>query len=317
MKRLLKYILSVLVFAGAAILIFFASKVDAKTDPIRKYNNTNYVSTSGEITEDGVITVHMRYEGIRDSAYKAEIRVYIEKRILGLFWTKAALGETGDQWNTTVEDVRYEGSYSFKLPSKGTYRVHVSYTIYGNGGAADVIEEQFTVSYKSTDSNETESLSAPSASESPAPDETQETAVEAPAVLTFSTNDISQIWRESITEDAWEKDPEVYSRVLWSAYPGKTKVRTTDRLPDVLSGTDEKEANKLTGRNYDISSLGISMEIPNGFYLYHVKGQYKDSDGNPVELEFVDEYILTMMDVDEDRLLSDMADYDNKHHTPN
>ena len=72
---------------------------------------------------------------------------YIEKKVLGLFWSRVDIGTTDDQWVDTIYDYRYTGSRTYQLPSSGTYRVTVNFKIYGNGGAADNIENQQTVSY--------------------------------------------------------------------------------------------------------------------------------------------------------------------------
>jgi len=66
---------------------------------------------------------------------------------LGLFWTRVDIGTTNDQWVDTIYDYRYTGTRTFQLPSSGEYRITVIFVIYGNGGEADNIVAQKTVSY--------------------------------------------------------------------------------------------------------------------------------------------------------------------------
>lgn len=57
------------------------------------------------------------------------------------------IGQSNNQWVDTVYNHRYYGTHSFKLPSKGIYRVTVKYQIYGTGGPADKITCELNKTY--------------------------------------------------------------------------------------------------------------------------------------------------------------------------
>lgn len=72
----------------------------------------------------------------------------MEKKFLGVFWTRVDIpNNTEDQWVDIINNYSYIGSHTLQLSSSGTYRITVTYKIYGNGGAADEIKKQATASY--------------------------------------------------------------------------------------------------------------------------------------------------------------------------
>lgn len=103
------------------------------------YNNTSATTTNMNINENGLMTISYQYSGYPSKTTKAVITTYIEKRTLGLFWSRVDIGTDRNQWVDVINDYRYTGYRTFQLSAKGTYRVVVEYTIYGTGGAADVI----------------------------------------------------------------------------------------------------------------------------------------------------------------------------------
>lgn len=111
------------------------------------YNNTASVTTAMNINSSGKMTISYQYSGYPSTTTKAVITTYIEKKTLGLFWSRVDIGTSNDQWVDTINDYRYTGSRTYQLSSSGTYRVTVVYKIYGSGGAADEIEYQAKDSY--------------------------------------------------------------------------------------------------------------------------------------------------------------------------
>ena len=101
------------------------------------YNNAISTLSNADVSSSGVITISYKYVGIPNVTTKAVLTIYIEKRTLGLFWTRVDIGEPDNQWVITKYLEKYTGSQSFQLSSKGTYRVTVKYKIYGTGGSAD------------------------------------------------------------------------------------------------------------------------------------------------------------------------------------
>ena len=111
------------------------------------YNNVKSASTVISINSNGKLTITYSYSGSPSITTKAVITTYIEKKTLGLFWTRVDIGTTNDEWVDTKYESTYVGSRTHQLSSTGTYRVTVIYKIYGTGGSADEIERQVTASY--------------------------------------------------------------------------------------------------------------------------------------------------------------------------
>lgn len=111
------------------------------------YNNVGSATATINISSSGKLTIGYQYSGYSSITTKAVITTYIEKKTLGLFWTRVDIGQTNDEWVDTINDYRYTGSRTYQLSSSGTYRVTVIYKIYGSGGSADEIECQAKDSY--------------------------------------------------------------------------------------------------------------------------------------------------------------------------
>ena len=126
----------------------------------------------------------------------------------------------------------------------------------------------------------------------------------------FNKEDTRIFWRErasaiqySDLEDSMDAS---YSRIIWGTDPAAITLPVLSILPEE-SGSSKSSGNDSRNDNiYHVGSLGLDLKIPEGYYLYRVNGRYKDPDGNPAELEFVDEYIFTVKDVTEEQLISDM-----------
>lgn len=127
-----------------AILCTFAASVTAAVigdEGITPYyNNTSGTSTNFTITTAGKATITAVYNGHSGITTGATVTSYIEKRTLGIFWTKVDIGEPNNEWvdsSTAHYDVF---GHEFWLEDKGTYRATVVYEISGTGGATDVID---------------------------------------------------------------------------------------------------------------------------------------------------------------------------------
>ena len=111
------------------------------------YNNTVSTDTGMLIDDNGLLTIAYGYMGIPSKTTHAVITTYVEKRFLGVFWSRVDIGTTDNQWVDTINNYYYDGGRDYQLSKSGTYRVKVTYTIYGSGGAADVVEYEGTDSY--------------------------------------------------------------------------------------------------------------------------------------------------------------------------
>lgn len=122
------------------LLVVPTLSVPASAAEITPYfNNVTSAAINMNINSDGVMTIVYDYAGSASKVDKAVITTYIEKKTLGLFWTRVNIGEPDNQWVDTVNDYLYTAHRKVQLSAKGTYRIKGNYTIYGSGGAPDVI----------------------------------------------------------------------------------------------------------------------------------------------------------------------------------
>lgn len=138
MKKTVKKLSALLL--TICLLVVPTLSVPASAAEITPYfNNVTTVSINMNINSQGVMTIDYSYYGSPSKFQKAVIVTYIEKKVLGLFWTRVDIGQPDDQWVDTVYDNEYIAYRKVQLSSKGTYRIKGSYTIYGSGGSPDVV----------------------------------------------------------------------------------------------------------------------------------------------------------------------------------
>lgn len=147
-KYTLKKLVSLILANVLLLLIVFVPANAAVQDEIAPcYNNVVSVSSVASVSSTGVLKVTNSYNGDSSVTSKAVITTYIEKKTLGIFWSRVDIGQTNDEWVDTIYNYKYSGSHSVQLPSTGTYRVTVEYVIYGSGGAADTITKEIEKNY--------------------------------------------------------------------------------------------------------------------------------------------------------------------------
>lgn len=71
----------------------------------------------------------------------ATVTVKIQKRFLGVFWSKV------DEWTETSYSVNGYIENSTALEKTGTYRAVFTVEIYGKDGSVDTIEDTITSTY--------------------------------------------------------------------------------------------------------------------------------------------------------------------------
>ncbi len=149
MKKIIKKVFASVLVLCLSVVPVCSVSVSAATqgDITPYYNNVSNATANLSISSSGKMTINYSYVGSSGVTTKAVITTYIEKRTLGLFWTRVDIGTTNNQWVDTIKNYRYSGSRTYQLSSTGTYRVTVIYKIYGSGGAADEIERQAKASY--------------------------------------------------------------------------------------------------------------------------------------------------------------------------
>ena len=112
----------------------------AETGVMPRYNNTSSTTSGFAISTDGKASVVAGYYAYPAYFTSAKVTSYIEKRTLGVFWTKVDIGTPNNEWVDTSTENTYTFGHEIYLDSKGTYRATVVYEISGTGGATDVIE---------------------------------------------------------------------------------------------------------------------------------------------------------------------------------
>ena len=140
-KKLITLTLAICFLITPVALVANAAEIQPRL------NNTISTATTMGISSSGKLTVAYNYVGVPGVTTKAVITTYVEKRFLGIFWSRVDIGTTNDEWVDTVYQDQYSGGRSYQLSSSGTYRVTVQYKIYGSGGAADVLDYEGTDSY--------------------------------------------------------------------------------------------------------------------------------------------------------------------------
>lgn len=131
--KILSFILAVLLFA-----MCFASTVLAVE---ARLTNTMQTVTYFSISDTGVATVYVDYEGREELLTSATITITIKKRFLLLFWT-----EVVTQTVTTAE-TSFSKTLKYQLEDTGTYKCNVEYVITGSTGATDTIPFEDTATY--------------------------------------------------------------------------------------------------------------------------------------------------------------------------
>ena len=132
----------------AVLMMVSASTAAMAASPYEtRYNNTVMASSVASISDSGLLTVDNQFQGIRGKTTKGEITTYVEKRTLGFFWTRVDIGQPSSQWVDGVYEDVCDGTHTFQLSNRGTYRITVVYVISGSGGDADTIRQTMTKTY--------------------------------------------------------------------------------------------------------------------------------------------------------------------------
>ena len=129
-------ILTILACTGTSVFAESTSGISTRA------NNIASVNTTFNIDGNGNARVYVSYEGYEGITTNAVITVKIQKRFLLVFWQDV----DGGEWTDYASGEYYSTSHSVLVKS-GTYRATVEYTIYGTGGAPDVITEELKAEY--------------------------------------------------------------------------------------------------------------------------------------------------------------------------
>ena len=112
----------------------------------RMNHGVNY-RTSFTIDSSGKAKVSLYYEGDKSSFTNVTVETYIQKKSLGLFWTKVDNGQTDKTWVDSSSATSGSFTHTLNLDATGTYRAVFNITFSGTGAAADVIEDEIEYVY--------------------------------------------------------------------------------------------------------------------------------------------------------------------------
>ena len=111
------------------------------------YNNTSTTYLDCTVNSSGLLQATLSATGYKNITTHISVELYVEKRVLGIFWKKVDIGCTNNIWTDSTSNYYYSHVFSHSLTSTGTYRVTVTYTVSGTGGSDDVIQMRQTVTY--------------------------------------------------------------------------------------------------------------------------------------------------------------------------
>ena len=140
-RKILALFQAILLLAGMAI------SVHATEEITPYYSNVSSAAVSASVSSDGLLEITNRYYGFQGKMAKAVITTYVEKRFLGLFWTRVDIGVDDNQWVDTIYDYTYVGAHAFQLSSTGTYRITTTFVFSGNDGTIDEIVSTDQITY--------------------------------------------------------------------------------------------------------------------------------------------------------------------------
>ena len=150
MKKFVSTLLAIIIVINLFLLPVYAEpelETPEEPDVIFELNNGVYNNVSFAITNTGYSEVDISYTGRSGYFFRVEITTYLQKKILGLFWTKVDIGEPNNEWfdaSFVLSDIFI---HNYQLSSKGTYRAVVEVRFIGTGGPDDVLTHKLEAIY--------------------------------------------------------------------------------------------------------------------------------------------------------------------------
>ena len=136
------------VFALALLMLVMSVFVPMKkAEAAMMYNNTSSATARCSIDSNGNLSVALKVTGYSGITQRIEVALYVEKRVLGIFWSRVDIGCPNNIWTDSKTGYTYTNTFSHHLGSTGTFRVNVTFTVSGTGGSNDIITKTETISY--------------------------------------------------------------------------------------------------------------------------------------------------------------------------
>lgn len=139
MKKLLSFVLVLTVICSVFTMTVSAAYGSSEIMPC--YNNVFDVRSGFSIDENGNANVRVSYESDPGVVTNATIEIRLLRKTLLFFWSEV------ETWTDTSTSSIYSNVHTTSLSKTGTYKVEITYTINGNGGAADVITDEIEQKY--------------------------------------------------------------------------------------------------------------------------------------------------------------------------
>ena len=137
----------VLVLFLAVLIMISASCQPAHADSEGlRYSYVSSVYSVPTVDSSGFLYIAILYTGYSGITTGAKITTYVQKRILGIFWTRVNNGQPNNEWVDNVTGSSYRGHHELQLSSTGTYRVTSEFVIYATTGS-EPITCQSTIVY--------------------------------------------------------------------------------------------------------------------------------------------------------------------------
>lgn len=136
------------VFALALLMLVMSVFVPMKkAEAAMMYNNTGGTSISCTVDSNGRLQATLIVNGKSGITTHIGVKLYVEKRVLGIFWSRVNIGCDDNLWIDSTNNYNYRNVFSVNLTASGTYRTTVTYTVSGTGGGNDIITQTDTVTY--------------------------------------------------------------------------------------------------------------------------------------------------------------------------
>ena len=139
MKKLLSSILVLAVICSASVITVSAASGSSDITPycnnIFQYNSTFIIDDNGDAE------ICVSYKSDPGVVTNATIEIRLLRKTLLFFWSEV------ETWTDTSTSSIYSNVHTTSLSKTGTYKVEITYTINGNGGAADVITDEIEQKY--------------------------------------------------------------------------------------------------------------------------------------------------------------------------
>lgn len=134
-----------LLTAWAGALPASAAAVEPEVMPC--WENVSSCQNNFSITANGSASVSVVYYGNSATFSSIRVSVVVQKRVLGIFWSKIDIGDAGEEWVATSGNLSGLLSKTFSIEDTGTYRAKFVVDVTSTSGSVETIEETITATY--------------------------------------------------------------------------------------------------------------------------------------------------------------------------